>query len=246
MPISAPGDPNITKMQGNLLAGIGNLGSLVMPGTPSLPNLPSKASVSPPLSPQVRNCRLHYVSCSPIFLNIPLSTKGTKICSIADNRHICLASGRKAAKTIGRWSVKESRSAGPSMHLLLVLMARVSKGMLLVQSEAVSSAERVASCLQDSMTPLGRQLEMCLARQVQVQNAKRHGPLQVLMSEEQMAAAAAAAAGGNPQRFGWPHNSQQSLDSQVCRIQLAQAALEKADMFKVPSSPCTCCNLCQP
>ncbi len=125
------------------------------------------------------------------------------------------------------------------MQSLLVLMASVRKGMLLVISKALTNAEPVSACLQDSMTPLGRQLEMCLARQVQVQNAKRHGPLQVLMSEEQMAAAAAAAAGGNPQRFGaipWPHNSQQSLDSQVSRVQLAQAALEKADMFKVLSS----------
>lgn len=92
-------------------------------------------------------------------------------------------------------------------------------------------------CLQDSMTPLGRKLEMCLARQAQVQNVKRHGPLQVLMSEDQMVAAAAAASGGKPQRFGamaWPpQHSGQSLDSQVSKIQLAQAALEKADMFKV-------------
>lgn len=60
--------------------------------------------------------------------------------------------------------------------------------------------------------------------------------LQVLMSDEQMAASAAAAAAGSPQRFGgapWPHASQRSLDSQVSRMQLAQAALEKADMFKV-------------
>ena len=90
--------------------------------------------------------------------------------------------------------------------------------------------------VQDSLSPLGRQLEMCLARQVQVQNAKRHGPLQVLMTDKKMVAAAAAAAGGASQRFGpipWPHPSQQSLDSQVSRMQLAQAALEKADMFKV-------------
>ena len=56
------------------------------------------------------------------------------------------------------------------------------------------------------------------------------------MSDEQMAASAAAAAGGAAQRFGgnpWPHASQHSLDSQVSRMQLAQAALEKADMFKV-------------
>ena len=81
---------------------------------------------------------------------------------------------------------------------------------------------------------------MCLARQVQVQNVKRHGPLQVLMSEDQMAAAAAAASGGKPQRFGqmpWAQqHSGQSLDSQLSKIQLAQAALEKADMFKVRSS----------
>ena len=80
---------------------------------------------------------------------------------------------------------------------------------------------------------------MCLARQVQVQNVKRHGPLQVLMSEDQMAAAAAAASGGKPQRFGqmsWAQqHSGQSLDSQLSKIQLAQAALEKADMFKVRS-----------
>ncbi len=80
---------------------------------------------------------------------------------------------------------------------------------------------------------------MCLARQVQVQNVKRHGPLQVLMSEDQMAAAAAAASGGSQQRFGqmpWAQqHSGQSLDSQVSKIQLAQAALEKADMFKVRS-----------
>ncbi len=80
MPISAPGDPNLLKMHGNLLAGIGNMGSLVMPGTPSLPNLPSKASVSPPLSPQVSNCRSCYVSCSPKFLNDLLSLKGTQRC----------------------------------------------------------------------------------------------------------------------------------------------------------------------
>ena len=93
--------------------------------------------------------------------------------------------------------------------------------------------------LQDSLTPLGRQLEMCLARQVQVQNVKRHGPLQVLMSEDQMAAAAAAASGGKPQRFGqmpWAQHSGQSLDSQVSKMQVAQAALEKADMFKVQTS----------
>lgn len=56
------------------------------------------------------------------------------------------------------------------------------------------------------------------------------------MSDEQMAASTAAAAGGAPPRFGgtpWPHASQHSLDSQVSRMQLAQAALEKADMFKV-------------
>ena len=94
---------------------------------------------------------------------------------------------------------------------------------------------------------------MCLARQVQVQNVKRHGPLQVLMSEDQMMAAAAAASGGKPQRFGamaWPpQHSGQSLDSQLSKIQLAQAALEKADMFKVRNhseqsscsvTPCTC------
>ena len=60
--------------------------------------------------------------------------------------------------------------------------------------------------------------------------------LQVLMSDEQMAASAAAAAAGAPQLFGGgprPHALQHSLDSQVSRMQLAQAALEKADMFKV-------------
>ncbi len=53
MPLSSTGDPNFLKMHGSLLAGYGNMGSLVMPSTPSLPNLPTKASVSPPLSPQV-------------------------------------------------------------------------------------------------------------------------------------------------------------------------------------------------
>ncbi len=53
MPMSSTGDQNLLKMHGNLLAGFGNMGSLVMPSTPSLPNLPTKASLSPPLSPQV-------------------------------------------------------------------------------------------------------------------------------------------------------------------------------------------------
>lgn len=104
------------------------------------------------------------------------------------------------------------------------------------KNSALCCAEVCFAHLQESMSPLGRQLEMCLARQVQVQNAKRHGPLQVLMSDEQVAAATAAAVGGNPQRFGaipWPHASQQSLDSQVSRMQLAQAALAKSEMFKV-------------
>lgn len=53
MSLPAPtGDPNFLKMPGNLLAGMTNMGSLVMPGTPSLPNMPSRASLSPPMSPQ--------------------------------------------------------------------------------------------------------------------------------------------------------------------------------------------------
>ena len=63
MPLSNTGDPNFLKMHGNLLAGYGNMGSLVMPSTPSLPNLPSKASVSPPLSPQVSFHKAHTQSC---------------------------------------------------------------------------------------------------------------------------------------------------------------------------------------
>ena len=52
MPIGTAADPAFLKMPGNMLAGLANMGSLVMPGTPSLPNLPSRASLSPPLSPQ--------------------------------------------------------------------------------------------------------------------------------------------------------------------------------------------------
>lgn len=78
---------------------------------------------------------------------------------------------------------------------------------------------------------------MCLARQVQLHNARRLGPLQALMPDE-VAANAAQQTGLNPRLLGfgsmpWPHPSQHSLDSQVSRTQLSQAALDKANFLKV-------------
>ena len=52
LPASTTGDSSLLKMHTSLLTGKGNMGSLLMPGTPSLPNLPSRASLSPTLSPQ--------------------------------------------------------------------------------------------------------------------------------------------------------------------------------------------------
>lgn len=52
LPASTTSDTSLLKMHTSLLTGKGNMGSLLMPGTPSLPNLPSHASMSPPLSPQ--------------------------------------------------------------------------------------------------------------------------------------------------------------------------------------------------
>ena len=111
--------------------------------------------------------------------------------------------------------------------------------------------------VQDTLSPLGRQLEMCLARQVQLQAAKRHGPLGAFTltgpacaSEEAKAqpnllgdaGSALLAAARNAGRLGigggipsvpWPHPAQNSLDSAITRSNLSAAALERADQFKV-------------
>ncbi len=91
---------------------------------------------------------------------------------------------------------------------------------------------------QESQSSLAKQLEVCLARQVQLHNAKRHGPLQALVTDE-LAGNPAMNPAVNPRGqfpFGaipWPHPSQHSLDSQVSRTQLTQAAIDRADFFKV-------------
>lgn len=91
--------------------------------------------------------------------------------------------------------------------------------------------------LQEYQSSLAKQLEVCLARQVQLHNVKRLGPLQALMTDD-LAASSAQQSALNPRLMGlgtlpWPHSSQHSLDSQVSRTQLSQAALDKANFFKV-------------
>jgi hypothetical protein len=86
--------------------------------------------------------------------------------------------------------------------------------------------------MQDSQqSSLGRQLEICLARQMHLDNLRRHGPLQALVGDK------AIAGMQPPARLPWPHPSQHSLDSQVSRTQLAQAAMDQADFFRV-----RCCS----
>ncbi len=81
---------------------------------------------------------------------------------------------------------------------------------------------------------LGRQLEMCLARQVQLQNVKRNAPATAFLTEDPALGAPVL----NPRLTGfgpvpWPHAAQHSLDSQVSRTQLSQLAVDRADYFKV-------------
>ena len=81
---------------------------------------------------------------------------------------------------------------------------------------------------------LGRQLEMCLARQVQLQNVKRNAPATAFLTEDPASGAPVL----NPRLTGfgpvpWPHAAQHSLDSQVSRTQLSQLAVDRADYFKV-------------
>ncbi|CAL8468110.1 g7649 [Coccomyxa elongata] len=126
-------------------AGTHNAPSLTMPGTPSITNMPSRSSLSPPLSPQ--------------------------------------------------------------------------------------------HGLQEGFSTLGRQLEMCLARQVQLHNVKRNAPATAFLTEDPASGAPVL----NPRLTGfgpvpWPHAAQHSLDSQVSRTQLAQLAVDRADFFKVPGN----------
>ena len=71
------------------------------------------------------------------------------------------------------------------------------------------------------------------------ERAKRHGPLQVLMSDEHLAAAAASGSwrelSSATAQMPWAQqNSGQSLDSQISQDSAwRKAAIEKADMFKV-------------
>ena len=94
--------------------------------------------------------------------------------------------------------------------------------------------------LQDGvLSPLGRQLEVCLARQVQLQNAKRNAPTAAFVTEDPSSGVPVI----NPRMSGfgpipWPHASQHSLDSQVSRTQLAQRVVDRADFFKVQCSLC--------
>jgi hypothetical protein len=102
---------------------------------------------------------------------------------------------------------------------------------------------------------------MCLARQVQLQAAMRHGPLGSFLqpappagqgdqaqqqqhsgSGNDAASVALLAAARNARRLAigggvppvpWPHPSQSSLDSAITRSQLSAAAAERAEHFKV-------------
>lgn len=100
--------------------------------------------------------------------------------------------------------------------------------------------EKLRSWMQEGMlSSLGRQLEVCLARQVQLQNAKRNAPTAAFVTEDPSSGVPVI----NPRMTGfgplpWPHASQHSLDSQVSRTQLAQRVVDRADFFKVPCSLC--------
>ncbi|BDA42199.1 hypothetical protein COCOBI_03-0860 [Coccomyxa sp. Obi] len=146
-------------------AGTHNAPSLTMPGTPSITNMPSRSSLSPPLSPST-----------------------------------------------------------PSRFKKQVLQ-RFMLGVMDWQ------------CNHEGFCKLGRQLEMCLARQVQLHNVKRNAPATAFLTEDPASGAPVL----NPRLTGfgpvpWPHAAQHSLDSQVSRTQLAQLAVDRADYFKVPGN----------
>ena len=85
LPASTTSDASLLKMHASLLIGKGNMGSLLMPGTPSLPNLPSRASVSPTLSPQAcssQNDKQHTSALDKAEYCVDVSGKDSDVHSV--------------------------------------------------------------------------------------------------------------------------------------------------------------------